>query len=202
MKLCGSISRCMERRDGSVCFTITGCDNYCIQYMIVDHICMGGVIGRNSRVAGSGLCALCSAYVVRLLIVFFSILNPLSALARNMPRLQWTNIENWKQIYPEEELREQQSQFPHSCVCERFIYIPTIDLPILLQEICGPILGIYKSLTDTWMWEFGRRKIPRKGIHKWDFRCSAYNIYAVCCHARMSVLQCKTNYLLYYCVQL
>ncbi len=29
------------------------------------------------------------------------------------------------------------------------LYIPTIDLPILLQEICGPILGIYKSLTDT-----------------------------------------------------
>jgi hypothetical protein len=24
------------------------------------------------------------------------------------------------------------------------LYIPTIDLPILLQEICGPILGIYK----------------------------------------------------------
>jgi hypothetical protein len=23
------------------------------------------------------------------------------------------------------------------------LYIPTIDLPILLQEICGPILGIY-----------------------------------------------------------
>jgi hypothetical protein len=29
------------------------------------------------------------------------------------------------------------------------LYIPTIDLPILLQEICGPIMGIYKSLTDT-----------------------------------------------------
>jgi hypothetical protein len=29
------------------------------------------------------------------------------------------------------------------------LYIPTIDLPILLQEICGPILGIYKSLTNT-----------------------------------------------------
>jgi hypothetical protein len=29
--------------------------------------------------------------------------------------------------------------------------IPTIDLPILLQEICGPILGIYKLLTDTWI---------------------------------------------------
>jgi hypothetical protein len=27
-----------------------------------------------------------------------------------------------------------QSQFPHSCVCERFIHIPTTSLPILLQE--------------------------------------------------------------------
>jgi hypothetical protein len=32
---------------------------------------------------------------------------------------------------------------PHSCVCER-LYIPTIQLPIRLQEICGPILGIYE----------------------------------------------------------
>jgi hypothetical protein len=29
------------------------------------------------------------------------------------------------------------------------LYIPTTILPILLQEICGPILGINKSLTDT-----------------------------------------------------
>jgi hypothetical protein len=30
------------------------------------------------------------------------------------------------------------------------LYIPTIFLPILLQEICGPILGFtYKSLKDT-----------------------------------------------------
>jgi hypothetical protein len=28
------------------------------------------------------------------------------------------------------------------------LYIPTIDLPILLQEICGPILEIFNSLTD------------------------------------------------------
>ncbi len=42
-----------------------------------------------------------------------------------------------------------------SCVCERFIYIPTIDLPIMLQELCGPILEINKSLTDTWMWKLG-----------------------------------------------
>jgi hypothetical protein len=40
--------------------------------------------------------------------------------------------------------------------------------------LCGPILGIYKSLTDTWMWILGLR--PRNsflGIHKWDFRCTA-----------------------------
>ncbi len=28
---------------------------------------------------------------------------------------------------------------------------------ILLQEICGPILEIYQSLTDTWMWKLGLR---------------------------------------------
>jgi hypothetical protein len=44
-----------------------------------------------------------------------------------------------------------------------------IDLPILLEEICGPILGKNKSLTDTLMWKMG---IPRKGIQKRDFRCN------------------------------
>jgi hypothetical protein len=29
------------------------------------------------------------------------------------------------------------------------LYIPTMELPFLLEEICGPILGIYKSLTVT-----------------------------------------------------
>ncbi len=48
--------------------------------------------------------------------------------------------------------------------------IPTIDLPILLQEICGPILGIYKSLTDTRMWKLGlrpRNSQKRNVSHKW-----------------------------------
>jgi hypothetical protein len=26
------------------------------------------------------------------------------------------------------------------------LYIPTIGLPILLEEICSPLLGLYKSL--------------------------------------------------------
>ncbi len=42
-------------------------------------------------------------------------------------------------------------------------------------NVCGPILGIYKSLTDTWMWKVELRPCnsPEKGIHKWDFPCSA-----------------------------
>ncbi len=35
------------------------------------------------------------------------------------------------------------------------------------------ILGIHKSLTDPWMWNWDwGHAIPRKGIHKWDFHCS------------------------------
>jgi hypothetical protein len=56
--------------------------------------------------------------------------------------------ENSKQIFTEKELRSHSPYFPiHVSVSD--LYIPTNDLPILLQEICGPILGIYKSLTDT-----------------------------------------------------
>jgi hypothetical protein len=69
-------------------------------------------------------------------------MTPLSAT------LQRTNTENWKQIIPEKELRGHSPSFNiHMSVSD--IYIPTMDLPILLAEICGPLLDIYKSLTDT-----------------------------------------------------
>jgi hypothetical protein len=64
------------------------------------------------------------------------------------PTLQRTNNENSKQIFLEKELRDHSTNF-HIHVSVSDLYIPTIDLPILLQEICGPIPGIYKSLTDT-----------------------------------------------------
>jgi hypothetical protein len=32
-----------------------------------------------------------------------------------------------------------------------------ICLGLVLQEICGPFLEIYKSLTSTWMWKLGLR---------------------------------------------
>ncbi len=49
-----------------------------------------------------------------------------------------------------------QSQFPHSCVCERFIYIiHSIGPHTSCSRIGRSIVGIYKSLTDTWMWKLG-----------------------------------------------
>jgi hypothetical protein len=50
--------------------------------------------------------------------------------------------------FPEKELRGYSPNF-HIHVSVSVPYIPTIDMPTLLQDTCGPILGIYKSLTDT-----------------------------------------------------
>jgi hypothetical protein len=70
--------------------------------------------------------------------------------------MHFTNTENSKQIFPEKELRGHSPNFYiHVSVID--IYIPRIDLPILLQDICGLILGIYKSLADTYMWKLGLR---------------------------------------------
>jgi hypothetical protein len=74
--------------------------------------------------------------------------NILQMHMSNETALQRTNTENSKQIFPEKELCGHSPNF-HIHVSVSDLYIPTIDLPFLLQEICGPILGIYKSLTDT-----------------------------------------------------
>ncbi len=62
--------------------------------------------------------------------------------------LQKQNAENLKQIFPEKEYWGLSPNF-HFHVSVSELYIPTRDLPFLLEEICEPILGMYKSLTDT-----------------------------------------------------
>ena len=62
--------------------------------------------------------------------------------------MQRNDTKNLKQIFPEKELRDNSTKF-HMHVSVTDLNIPTIDLPILLQEICGPTLGRFKSLTDT-----------------------------------------------------
>jgi hypothetical protein len=59
---------------------------------------------------------------------------------------------------PRKGIERLQSQFPHSCVCERFIHI--FPQPVCLfccRKIGGPILRIFKSLTYTWMSKLGLR---------------------------------------------
>jgi hypothetical protein len=66
----------------------------------------------------------------------------------NCPSLQRQNAEHLKQIFPEKEYRGLSPNFRiHVSVSE--LYIPTMGLPVLLEEICRLILGIYKSLKDT-----------------------------------------------------
>jgi hypothetical protein len=59
-----------------------------------------------------------------------------------IPTLQRINTENMKQIFLEKELCGPSPNF-HIHVSVSDLYIPKIYLPILLQEICGPILGKY-----------------------------------------------------------
>ncbi len=111
--------------------------------------------------------------------------------------LQRTSTANRKQIFPEKEFSGHSPNF-HIHVSVSDLYIPTIDLPNLLQETRGQILGIYKLLTDTRMWKLGLgRAIPRKGIHEWDFRCSAGNTACFrmgCLAASFCQLQCSCRY--------
>ncbi len=74
------------------------------------------------------------------------------------------------------ELYSSVSQFLHSCICERFIYMP--------GSVC--YLAAARNVDRSWEYincsqssqahEFRHRDwgcaIPFLGIHKWDFRCS------------------------------
>ncbi len=66
------------------------------------------------------------------------------------------NTEILKKIIPEKEYRGLSPNFHiHASVSD--LYIPAVGLPFLLEEICRPILGLSKSLTDTGMWKLGLR---------------------------------------------
>jgi hypothetical protein len=64
-----------------------------------------------------------------------------------------TKYRNFETNIPRKGISGPQSQFPHSCVCERFICIfpRSVSLFCWRKYACIPILGLYKSLTDTWM---------------------------------------------------
>jgi hypothetical protein len=64
-----------------------------------------------------------------------------------MAALQRQDTEFSKQIFPEKEYRGLGPNF-HIHVSVSDLFISTIGLPILLEEICRPILELYNSLRD------------------------------------------------------
>jgi hypothetical protein len=70
------------------------------------------------------------------------------ALVAQIPIPKNQNRKFETNIFSEKELRGHSPNF-HIHVSVNDLYITTVGLPILLQEICGPILGIYKSLIVT-----------------------------------------------------
>ncbi len=84
--------------------------------------------------------------IISPLIVFYRV-SILAMFRQDSDALQRQNSEILKQIFPEKEYRGLSPNFHiHRSVSD--LYISTIVLPILLEEICRPILGLYKSLTD------------------------------------------------------
>ncbi len=87
--------------------------------------------------------------------------------------LQRKNTEISKQIFPEKEYRGLSPNF-YIHVSVSNIYLPTIGLPIFCWRKYVDRSWDYINRSQThecWNWGWGRA-IPRKGIHKWDFRCS------------------------------
>jgi hypothetical protein len=70
------------------------------------------------------------------------------------------HTENLKHIFPEKELRCQIPNF-HIHASVSYLYIPTIDLPVLLEELCRPILKNIQIAHGHKNWDWGRA-IPRK----------------------------------------
>ncbi len=88
--------------------------------------------------------------------------------AKNQHRKFETNI-------PRKGTERPQSQFPHSPVSVSDLYIPTIDMPVCCRKYVDRSWEYinHSQTHECGNWDWGRA-IPRKGIHKWDFRCSAH----------------------------
>ncbi len=91
--------------------------------------------------------------------------------------LQRTTTENSKQIFLFWELRGHIPNF-HIHVSVIYLYISTVDLPILLQECWNYVDQSWEYINRSQIhecanWDWGRA-LPRKGMHIWDFRCSVH----------------------------
>ncbi len=95
-----------------------------------------------------------------------------------------------------------QSQFPHSCVCDRFLYSHGRSAYSAAGKyVDRSWVHINRSQTHecgNWYWG---RAIPFLGIHKWDFRCRAVPITIIYILLSMTSNKKRTFiFLLYYCL--
>jgi hypothetical protein len=94
-------------------------------------------------------------------------------LLRCWAALQRTNTENLKQIFPEKELRGHSPYFHIHVSVSDYIFSWSICLFCCRIYVDPSWEYISRSQThECGNWDWGRA-IPRKGMHKWDFRCSA-----------------------------
>ncbi len=106
-----------------------------------------------------------SLFCTKVFVPFFWSINletfppPPHALSFLQQSLYHRNISSLKTIYalqrnfelciPRKGIARPESQFPHSCVCERSIYFPRLVHLFSCCRIGRPIMGIHKSLTET-----------------------------------------------------
>ncbi len=64
------------------------------------------------------------------------------------------------------------------CLWAIYMYIPRISLHISSSQTGRPIVGIYNSLTDTWMWKLGLR--PRYSF-LWEYLFQIFGILSLQC---------------------
>jgi hypothetical protein len=82
-----------------------------------------------------------------------------------------TQYRKFETNIPRKGIAQPQSWFPHSCVCMSDLYIPTISLPILLQENMWTdpgIMYIAHRTLERGIWTKAVQ-FPFLGIHTWNF---------------------------------
>jgi hypothetical protein len=90
-----------------------------------------------------------------------------------MPKIETLKLKIWNKYYQKRNIGYQ-SQFPHSCVCERIIYSHDGSAFPAGGNMWTDPGNIYVNRSQThecgnWGWG---RAIPRKGIYKRNCRCS------------------------------
>ncbi len=86
-----------------------------------------------------------------------------------LPSTAKTRYRKFETNIPRKGIDRPHSQFPHSCVCERFIYSLNRSAYSTVDRSWEYINRSQTQECENWDWG---RAIPFLEIHKWDFRCS------------------------------